>query len=400
MAPMGPRRGWARPLLPLLLPLLLAVGLIGAACGDGDSDEPAGEGVAVSALAGLGSPRPYALGFAAVPADLSEAAYLEVFERAAAEGDMIMIQRAVPWAELAPGATLQPATEATIEREGALLAEHGLALLYAIDPWEPTDRGALAGDAPGAGFADPAVVDAYLAYVDLVVERYQPRWLALAVDVDRFATARPADVASFQAAYIRAYQRVKELAPATRVFLTFQLEDLQGLLPWAAAHSPQWALVLRFRPFLDLLAFSSFPSFVFPFAGDIPAEYYSRLLAFGKPLALIPVGYASAPGRGGVTFGTAAGQQRFLGRILDEAEAARWEVVVWLAPQDPAFALAPYDLLNRMGLRDPDGLTKPAWATWLEAARRPWLALPATAFRELGAGDGAAADASRPPAGS
>ncbi|MEE9277267.1 MAG: hypothetical protein V3V06_02550, partial [Dehalococcoidia bacterium] len=153
MAPRRPRRA----LTPLLA--LLAVALIAAACGgdsaadaaaDADAVAPAGRTFQLEESSQLGesrvtggSPRPYALGFAAVPVSLSEQAYERVFDVAAQQGDLIMIQRAVPWAELAPGADLLPQTEATIERERELLAGRGLELLFAIDPWEPTDRGVL-----------------------------------------------------------------------------------------------------------------------------------------------------------------------------------------------------------------------------------------------------------------
>ena len=356
---------------------LAIVAVLAAACGGADADQNPAPDAGSNGLSPVeipeGSPRPYALGFAAVPAALTEEAYADTFALAAQQGDLVMIQRAVPWEEVAPGAALLPETESTIVRERQLLDEHGLELLFAIDPWEPTDRSRLAGNAPGRGFTDSAVSDAYLAYVELVVERYQPRWLALAVDLDGFAQARPDDLEAFQAIYIQAYRRVKTLAPETRVFATFQLEDLQGLLPWGTEHAPQWSLILRFAPFLDLLAVSSFPSFTFPFVGDIPLQYYSRLLTFKKPLALVPVGYASEPGREGVTFGTEAGQQRFVARLLEEAEAARWELVVWSALQDPVFAQAPpFDLVSRMGLRDVEGKVKAAWDAWTAQARRPW----------------------------
>ena len=224
---------------------------------------------------------------------------MRVFDVAAEHGDLIMILRGLPWAEVGPGAHLLPTTEATIQRETALVRERDLELLFAIDPWEPTDRGRLVGDAPGDNFTDPAVVEAYLAYVELVVTRYRPRWLALAVDLDQFAVAQPADVRAFHAAYIRAYRRVKELAPETRVFATFQLEDLQGLLPWGEPHAPQWSLILRFAPVLDVLAFSTFPSFLFP----SPAT--------SQPVLLSPqrLRQADRLGARGVRFGCGQGRR-------------------------------------------------------------------------------------------
>ena len=355
-------------------PLLATfVVIVIAACGGGD-DGAATASVPADSVVDREQARPFALGFAAIPASLTDEAYVRTFDTAALHGDAIMIQRAVPWAEMAPGAAPSADTAATTARERGLLDERDLALLFAIDPWEPANRGQLAGEPPGSGFSDAAVTRAYLAYVDFVVEEYRPRWLALAVDVDQFAQARPDDVDAFETAYLAAYDRVKAVAPETQVFMTFQLEDLQGLIPWGVAHAPQWALILRFRPMLDLLAVSSFPSFIFPFAGDVPDEYYARLLAFGKPLALVPVGYASEPGRGGVTFGTVAGQQRFLQRVLDEAQGGDWELIVWLTQQDPSFASAqPFDLIERMGLLDRRSESKPAWSVWTASAQRPWV---------------------------
>ena len=367
----------------ILTGALALAALLAAACGggpDGDADTTAGPDAAPRS----GPARPYALGYQAIPASLSEAAYEAVFDLAAREGDFIMIQRTVPWLEVGADASLQPQTETTIARETALIRERGLSLLFAIDPWEPSNRARLTAAAPGRGFADAAVTDAYVAYAELVVQRYHPRWLALAVDLDAAARLRPTDLDAFEAAYLRAYARVKELAPETQVFVTFQLEDLQGLLPWGPAHSPQWSLILRFAPALDVLAVSSFPSFLFPFAADLPDTYYTRLAAFRKPLALVPAGYASEPGRGGVTFGTLSGQRTFLDWILAEAEAGRWELVAWLAPQDPAFAtVPPFDLVGRMGLRTLSGEAKPALGVWQDQAARPW-APPAAAERENG----------------
>ena len=371
-------------------PWLLLAALLLAGCGGGAPDRAP---VPVPAPAPeTGDPRPFALGFAAVPPRLTEAAYATVFARAEAAGEVILIQRAVPWAEVRAGATFAPETAATIAREGELIDRHGLEVMFAIDPWDPLSRGRLAGEAPGEGFADAAVVEAYLTYVDRVVEAYSPRWLALAVEIDGVLRARSEELAPFREAYGRAYERVKARSPQTQVFVTFQFEGLQALLPWAPAPAQQWGLLLRFLPQLDLLAVSSFPSFLYPFAADIPSGYFSRLATFGKPVALTPVGYATAPGRGGVTFGTPEGQQRFVERILAEADAQEWALVIWVAEQDPGFAQEPpYDLVNRMGLRDTGGALKPAWQVWQEQAQRPWV-------RPGAAAEVAPAGAEAPPA--
>lgn len=364
----------ARRLAALIAALVVATTL-GIACGGGDAPSAPDDGAALVATARVrtGEPRSFAMGFSAIPPALSRDAYLDTLDTAAQHADFVMIQRAVPWESIGQDGGLSGEAVAAMKNEAELLAERNLDVLFAIDPWEPTNRGRLAGDAPGEGFNSPDVVDGYLAFAQAVVDTYAPRWLALAVDVDQFAAARPDQLEAFQAAYIRGYRLVKEAAPQTLTFLTFQLEDLQSLVPWGQPHDPQWGLILRFAAFLDLLAVSTFPSFIFPFQADIPDAYFSRLLAFDRPIAVVPAGYASEPGRGGVTFGTSAGQRAFVERLLQEAERSDWELVAWLVPQDPAFAsAAPFDLVSHMGLRSADGDPKPAWDAWTEAASRPW----------------------------
>ena len=313
------------------------------------------------------------MGFSAVPGDLTADSHLALFHTAAAFGDAIMIQRSPPWPELLAGAQLSDDTRATIAHERALLDQLGLDLLFAIDPFEFTDRARLTSGAPGSSFADPAVVDAYLRYIDLILVHYQPRWLALAVDMDQIARANPTAFMPFEATYREAYARTKAQHPGIAVFATFQLEDLQGLLQWVAPHPPQWPLVQRFSDVLDLLAVSTFPSFVFPFVTEIPAEYFSRLHAFEKPLALVPVGYAARSGRGGLTYGTESGQATFLRRVLAEAHAQQWELLVWLAPRDPTYATeTPYDLVAQMGLHDIAGNPRASWSEWVREARHHW----------------------------
>lgn len=378
---------WRLPLRPpwfaaALLATLLATAACGGGGGDGDPPLPSSTTPLADADA-----RPFAMGFSAVPSELTVESHFALFDAAAAFGDAIMIQRAPPWPELAAGAQLSNETLATIERERALLDELGLELLFAIDPFELTDRARLTAGAPGDSFADPAVVDAYLRYVELVIERYRPRWLALAVDVDQIARSNPGGLDAFEAAYRRAYAGAKQQQPHTAVFATFQLEDLQGLLQWVDPHPPQWPLMQRLSDVLDVIAVSTFPSFVFPFVTEIPEEYFSRLRAFEKPLALVPAGYASGPGRDGVTYGTESGQATFLERLLSEADAQQWELVVWLAPRDPSYATAtPYDLVAQMGLRDIEGEPKQAWGSWIRDTRRPWQpAAGAAATAELAA---------------
>ncbi|MCC6299974.1 MAG: hypothetical protein IT314_11800 [Anaerolineales bacterium] len=66
--------------------------------------------------------------------------------------------------------------------------------------------------------------------------------------------------------------------------------------------SPNWSQIEAFEPNLDVWAISSYPYFVFSSASEIPADYYTPLLArtlrqaqggAGKPVAIAEGGFSS-----------------------------------------------------------------------------------------------------------
>jgi hypothetical protein len=64
----------------------------------------------------------------------------------------------------------------------------------------------------------------------------------------------------------------------------------------AAPYQVNWDQVEQFEPNLDLWVISSYPFVAFPSGADIPADYYSPLLArTSKPLAVAEGGFPSEP---------------------------------------------------------------------------------------------------------
>lgn len=355
------------PWLCLLLPLM---GLALAACG-GDTEH-----ALPPTPTGAGVPRTFAMGLSSLPPELTEESYARTFELAASAGEVILIQRTPPWQEMLTGKLSEDTVQAT-QRETELAKEHDLDLFVAIDPTDPSQgRGQLADLPPelhGAGFADERVRRAFIAYAQYVAENYQPKYLALGVEINSYQQQCPEDFERFVIVYHEAYQAVKQLSPETLVFPIFQLEQLHGLLPADEPYLPQWRLISRFEPRLDLLAVSSYPSLVFAKPEQIPASYYAELAAYtDRPIAIAGMGYSSGPGANGVNEGTEEQQAAFLRRALDDAQRLAMPLVVWFASQDPTFTgEPPFDLLQHIGLKRQDGTTKPAWLVWEAAARRP-----------------------------
>ena len=132
---------------------------------------------------------------------------------------------------------------------------------------------------------------------------------------------------------------VKKASPETQVTVTFQYEDLQGMLPTADKHFADWQLIKSFEDKSDVTAISTYPSFAFARASDIPANYYSQLRGFtDKPIVIAEMGYSSDAGAQGINNGTKEDQDAFLARALADAEQLNMPAVIWFAAWDPAYA--------------------------------------------------------------
>lgn len=329
------------------------------------------------ALEQSGPPRAYRLGFSALPAELSDDAYLAAFDLAANYGEVLLIQRPPSWADFLPGALLSSGLRDATLSERAAIEERDLLLLFALDVFDPTDRGRLAAlpaGYEGRDLTDRALRLAFVAEAKYVALNYRPTYLVLGSEVNAAFERSPAAYRAFVEAYEEAYDAVKQASPSTLVFPSFQYEQLLGRIPWEPAHVPRWELLEDFDGRLDMFAITTYPSFVFSVARKLPGPYYAQIREHTtREVAFVSVGYASAPGREGLNSSTPAEQRRFLERLLRDADALGATLVVWFAARDPAYAAEPpLDLLASIGLRDSEGEPKEAWPAWEEAVRRPY----------------------------
>ena len=323
-----------------------------------------------------GAPRPFLLGFSALPAELTQDAYLAAFDLAAGHGELLLIQRAPEWAGFLGGGDPPERIDDLTLREREAVAERGLRLFYALDPFDPANRGRLAAPPPDredAGLGDPELRAAFVAEARYVAAAYAPDYLALGVEVNATFERSRAQYAAFLHAYREAYDAVKAVSPETLVFATFQYEQLLGVVPWERPRPPRWELLDDFGERLDLFAVATFPSVTYRLARDVPPLYYRQSLDHtALPMAFAAVGFASAPGRDGVHSSTPAEQRRYLQRLLSDAGAIGAPFLVWFAGRDPAYADGPpFDLLASVGLRDASDRPKEAWTVWAETASRP-----------------------------
>ncbi len=323
-----------------------------------------------------GDPRSFQLGFSDVPRELTSEAYTRHFDLVANYGETILMQRPASWADFLPGGSISDATreEVIAAREAARI--RGLETVVALDPFDPASRGRLQGlpsEYEGRTLADTDLRAAFVAEAEFLARNMRPAYLVLGTEVNTTYERNPEGYFAFLEAYQEAYDVVKAASPQTQVLVTYQYEELLGVVPELPPHAPRWELLDDLAGRLDLLGLTSYPSFAYPTARKVPLEYYLQVQDHTDlPVAFIGVGFASGPGRGGVNASTEPEQRRFLQRLLEDAFTLRAPLLVWFAAEDLGFAAtAPYDLLNSIGLRDAGGSAKESWSVWVETSNRP-----------------------------
>ncbi len=207
-----------------------------------------------------------------------------------------------------------------------------------------------------------------------IVETYQPPYLGLGVEVNRYYEAAPSDFENYLSLYAETYDAIKAVSPQTKVFAIFQLEMLKGngfLLGNSENRQPQWELLSRFGDRLDLAAFTTYPFLDYQSPGEIPDDYYVEIPTYtDKPVAFTEMGWPSAP----LTpfpdspYGGSEDEQvEFVRRFFDLTSSLDLALALWSFPHDlgegghPAF--------DSVSLRHNNGDPKPALAVWQDLSR-------------------------------
>ncbi len=330
----------------------------------------------------------------------------------------------IPWDALASGAPLPRAWLAEIDRADALARSLGLPVYLAVTPISGT-RDRIAPRASGDG--DLLVTDnafggrcedmaarpdaaslrrAYHALVELLVARFQPRYLALSIEVNLYSRTCPIAWPSMRDFLNAEYDVQKAEHPALPIFHTYQVDVL-----WAADEgeacfgfrreclAANVAQLADLR--CDLWALSSYPVPMFLHNGRVlPDDYFSAVADLsGRPLAIAETAYLSqtySAMAGGTCVGglpsSPADQLWWMDRVLADAQRLHMPFVVWWIDE----ALMPFaELLpcrcsdstefcrlltalgdegavgvryfGAMALRDYDGAPTPALGQWLSA---------------------------------
>jgi hypothetical protein len=206
-----------------------------------------------------------------------------------------------------------------------------------------------------------------------ICEDYQPKYLALGIEVNTYYRINQDDFSNYVEAYKEMYDELKPLCPDTNIFVTFQLEELKGVGGdiWGEDIDPHWELFTMFEDKLDLIAFTTYPEIEFVSPNDIPRDYYEEIRQYSdKTIAFTEIGWSSAHGFTGEKGGRYSEQNQvdFISKFVEltndlDVELANWAFMHDLPDPGP---------LTKIGLRNSDSSTKPAWDKWKELKEKPF----------------------------
>ena len=323
-----------------------------------------------------------AYGFFPSPPEVTLQSVMATIQGIGRHGDILLVQRNIPWNDFrkSPDGASQDIVDAL--NMMILARQSNLEAVFVVDTLNGLNRREFLGMPFGwqASFANPDVRAAYSNYALRILREFHPQYLGLASEINTYADFHPDDFPNFLSLYREVYARIKAEAPQTRVFVTFQWEELNNMIPGVPGggqpYHTRWDQIETFEPQLDVWAISSYPFIAFQHGSDIPANYYSPLLArTKKPLAVAEGGFTSKPV--GTLRGTPADQVAYLSAIHTQigSRLAFWIYLLYsdfnldsyakmMNAQGQGADVNTLGMFASVGLTASDGTPKPALAVW------------------------------------
>lgn len=329
-------------------------------------------------------------GFFPSPSEITIESVVATYKAIGEHGDVVLLQQNIPWKDFADSAEAQPSADAPsstitdIHNQYVLARQNGLEVIFVVDPLNGLNRREFQGLPFGweASFANPKVRAAFTNYTLRIVREFHPRYLGLGSEINTYADSYPEDFPNYQSLYHEVYQLVKAEAPDTQIFVTFQWEEMNNLIPDLAQgqpYEPNWGQMEGFEPELDLWVISSYPFVAFGNGADIPADYYSPLLTqTSKPVAVAEGGFSSRPV--GPVSGAPQDQVDYISAIHEQIggdQLAFWIYLILTDLNLDSYAgimkrqgqgddVNTLGMFTSVGLREVDGTPKPALGVWDE----------------------------------
>jgi hypothetical protein len=318
------------------------------------------------------------MGFSANPPKATTASAIATIEAWSPRADAAIMHISVPYKALLSGTTATTYVNTVNVPLANYYRGKGFPLAITVDVTDGLNRSAEAPELVelGRSITDPAVQAVYRQYVHELASLIRPEYLGLAAETNLIRLQAPSTVYGALVQMTNAAAAEVRNIGGKRPLL---YASVQADVAWGPPPAPYRGIETDFTdfPFVQLLAISSYPYFVYPDPDQIPLDYYTRL-ARGRslPIMVVEGGWTSA------TVGSVQSsplvQARYLRRqerLLDSAKALAVFALNYTdidisayPPQPPGSALA---LFTSIGLVDTAFKPKPALATYDSIFARP-----------------------------
>ncbi len=193
----------------------------------------------------------------------------------------------------------------------------------------------------------------------IALARLKPAYLCLATEINFLAIHRLEEFLHFVTLYKQAYTAVKRVSPESRVFVSFQWEWMRIVDSKEPLKIAEHTKVIDiFRPELDLVGLTTYPSPFHQSPQELVPDYYSWVKKHTREsdrIAWMEVGWPS----GGS--GSPAEQSEYIRRIPMLMSELNIELLAWSLLHDVGLRAFNADL-STTGLRSNDGNKKPSFA--------------------------------------
>lgn len=295
--------------------------------------------------------------------------------------DIVLIQEPIAWQEYLDWKGQDTTQIRRLKEKISLARRQGLKVCLVLDPLNATDH-----DSPNfpkqvkdKSFANPQIMQIFKLLAVKMAREIKPDYLGLASEINAYDNLNHNDFDNFELLYKETYQEVKDVRPKTKVFVTWQYEDLEGLWWWDKLRKgvKTTKLVDRFSDYMDIFAISTFPSLVFESPMDMPKDFYLRASKISKkPLAIVESGWSSEGNTNGYFVGNETDQALYVALMPTYFDNENLEFWIYRLAYDldldeykPIFAESQLDpevmsIFSSMGLKDVDGRSKKAFRNW------------------------------------
>jgi hypothetical protein len=326
-----------------------------------------------------GTPRTSRMGFSAFPPKPTNESALATIDTWARRGDAAIMHVGVPYRALLTGAANGTTYVNTVDLPLAnLYKAKGFKLAITVDVTDGLNRAAEHPElvALRRSIVEPAVQQVYRDYVKALASLIKPDYLGLAAETNLIREQAPAAV------YGALVQMTNAAATDVRALGGTQpllYASIQADVAWGPPPASFRGAEKDFQDFsfMQMLAISSYPYFVYSDPDQIPLDYFTRV-ANGRslPVMVVEGGWTSASV--GSVQSTPAKQAKYVRRLERLVDSAKAVAVFQLNYTDIDVAAYQGSISNptvllfaSIGFADVNLGAKPALASWDSVFARP-----------------------------